>query len=544
MMAARHGRLAAGPHHPRRDRGCGGADDGQVGCLGHSGEVRIAGNTRSRFALGIDRIEVTAKSRRPRGCVARPSPPAGASRRRSRRCGAGRISCPGCGCSRYWCFPRLVGFQARTGRWQIADTSSPLPFGRGAGGEGMVETHKQGRGAARFKALTLTLSRRERGLSTQHFVTSSLRQSYRSSQDPVPNVIGHPTVGKKKETTSGGRSGSGSWAAGRSGRGPPRGPRARPATRSRPSAGWPCGPRPGRPRRAPSLRRRPRPPGDRRPRTTCPRSAWRCLPGSISETSIPQVRSSLRKASLMRLQGVLRGRVGAQVGHGDAAVERAHVHDPPARPPQQRQEGLRDRDLADDVDLELLAHLVEGQEFQRPGHDDPGVIDQARQAGLVRRPPRRGRRPGRSTPASVTSKASGASRGEARPRSRSASASLRTPAKTRYPRPVQRQAAGRADARRGAGNDDGFGRRGVGRHVNPKGWCGRVSAATSLRPAASSSSDPPRRLDPHLPQLADHGRQVHQEGRHAQGRETTATKAIRSAGITTCRSRRATRRRW
>ena len=42
-------------------------------------------------------------------------------------------------------------------------TGLPSPFGRGAGGEGMGKSHKQGRAFSRPMALTLTLSRRERG---------------------------------------------------------------------------------------------------------------------------------------------------------------------------------------------------------------------------------------------------------------------------------------------------------------------------------------------------------------------------------------------
>jgi hypothetical protein len=39
----------------------------------------------------------------------------------------------------------------------------PSPFGRGAGGEGLEKVHKQDNTLSCPKALTLTLSRRERG---------------------------------------------------------------------------------------------------------------------------------------------------------------------------------------------------------------------------------------------------------------------------------------------------------------------------------------------------------------------------------------------
>ena len=41
----------------------------------------------------------------------------------------------------------------------------PSPFGRGAGGGGVVAAHKQGRAFSRSTALAVTLSQRERGHS-------------------------------------------------------------------------------------------------------------------------------------------------------------------------------------------------------------------------------------------------------------------------------------------------------------------------------------------------------------------------------------------
>ena len=63
-------------------------------------------------------------------------------------------------------------------------------------------------------------------------------------------------------------------------------------------------------------------------------------------------------------------------GRGDLAAHRADVDDPALRRADSRQEGLGHRDLADDVDLELVTPLVERHELQRPGDVDARVVDQ------------------------------------------------------------------------------------------------------------------------------------------------------------------------
>jgi len=50
---------------------------------------------------------------------------------------------------------------------------------------------------------------------------------------------------------------------------------------------------------------------------------------------------------------------------------------------QQRQQRLGDRVLADDVHLELAAQPLGGQELERRGHGDAGVVDQPREAALA-----------------------------------------------------------------------------------------------------------------------------------------------------------------
>ena len=52
----------------------------------------------------------------------------------------------------------------------------------------------------------------------------------------------------------------------------------------------------------------------------------------------------------------------------------AHVHDPAPSAAQRGEKRLGDRRLADEVDLELLAQLVDREELERRGHSDAGVV--------------------------------------------------------------------------------------------------------------------------------------------------------------------------
>jgi hypothetical protein len=62
--------------------------------------------------------------------------------------------------------------------------------------------------------------------------------------------------------------------------------------------------------------------------------------------------------------------------HGHAPGRRADVDDRAAGHPQARQERLCDRDLAEDVDLELAPQGVDRHELERSLDDDRGVVDQ------------------------------------------------------------------------------------------------------------------------------------------------------------------------
>jgi hypothetical protein len=59
-----------------------------------------------------------------------------------------------------------------------------------------------------------------------------------------------------------------------------------------------------------------------------------------------------------------------------AGAHRADEDDAPGRLAQQRQRGLRDRDLPDDVDLELLAQVVGREHLERAGNADARVVDE------------------------------------------------------------------------------------------------------------------------------------------------------------------------
>ena len=86
-----------------------------------------------------------------------------------------------------------------------------------------------------------------------------------------------------------------------------------------------------------------------------------------------------------RLDRVLGGAVGRRVGHHHFAADRGDEHDPPLRPAQRRQQGARERHRAEDVDLELAAQLVAGEDLHRAAGADPGVVDERIQASARRR---------------------------------------------------------------------------------------------------------------------------------------------------------------
>jgi hypothetical protein len=91
---------------------------------------------------------------------------------------------------------------------------------------------------------------------------------------------------------------------------------------------------------------------------------------------------------------VLRRRIRTEKRQRAPAGDRADVDDAPLRTAQLRQEGLRDRELADQVHLELPAELVERQELERHRDGDAGVVDETVN-GVVAEPLRRRRDRGR-----------------------------------------------------------------------------------------------------------------------------------------------------
>ena len=86
-----------------------------------------------------------------------------------------------------------------------------------------------------------------------------------------------------------------------------------------------------------------------------------------------------------RLERELRRRVRPVQRQRDAAGDRRDVHDPPARAAQRGQARLRDRELGDDVDLELAAQLVQRHVFERSADRDARVVDEPVEALEVER---------------------------------------------------------------------------------------------------------------------------------------------------------------
>ena len=102
-------------------------------------------------------------------------------------------------------------------------------------------------------------------------------------------------------------------------------------------------------------------------------------PGSTTATRRPHGMSSLRSdiptASMAYFDAA-----SPRVRRGDPAAERRDEHDAAVVAPQQRERGLGDGDLPDDVDLELLAPVVEGHDLDGSGERHPGVVDEGVEA--------------------------------------------------------------------------------------------------------------------------------------------------------------------
>ena len=101
------------------------------------------------------------------------------------------------------------------------------------------------------------------------------------------------------------------------------------------------------------------------------------LAGSTIETVDPPRAELDAERVGDRLERVLRRCVRAEERKRAPAADRAHEDDAPARAAQRREERLRDRDLPDDVHLELVPELVERDELERRGDRDPRVVDEA-----------------------------------------------------------------------------------------------------------------------------------------------------------------------
>ncbi len=85
-----------------------------------------------------------------------------------------------------------------------------------------------------------------------------------------------------------------------------------------------------------------------------------------------------------RLERELGGAVGPHEGGRDEAADRGDVDDPALVRAQHRQHRLGHGDVADQVDLELLADVVEVEELERPRVGAAGVVDERRRARAPR----------------------------------------------------------------------------------------------------------------------------------------------------------------
>ena len=86
-----------------------------------------------------------------------------------------------------------------------------------------------------------------------------------------------------------------------------------------------------------------------------------------------------------RFERELRRAVWSEKGGGHPAADRPHEDDPAGRLANQRKEGLRDGDLADDVDFELTPDRVDGQHLQRARDGHAGVVHEGVEARAVER---------------------------------------------------------------------------------------------------------------------------------------------------------------
>ena len=89
------------------------------------------------------------------------------------------------------------------------------------------------------------------------------------------------------------------------------------------------------------------------------------------------------------LERELRRVVGAHEGRGVPPADRADEQHPPRRLAHQRKHRLGDRHLRDDVHVELPAQVVNRHRLERPGDDDPRVVDDGVEPGSERAGQRR-----------------------------------------------------------------------------------------------------------------------------------------------------------
>ena len=175
-----------------------------------------------------------------------------------------------------------------------------------------------------------------------------------------------------------------------------------------------------------------------------------------------------------RLERELRDRVGAEERQRAPAGDRADDDDAALRGPQRREHRLGDGELADDVDLELAAELVERQVLERRGDRDARVVDEPVE-------PRRSVR-ARDRGGSVTSRITSVVPGGASPGRAARPRSTRQP-----PRGEPRRARG-ADPGGRARDQDGVLSQGARRRSRRAARPGSRRRPGSTAPACSSGA--------------------------------------------------------
>ena len=120
-----------------------------------------------------------------------------------------------------------------------------------------------------------------------------------------------------------------------------------------------------------------------RPRSPFSQIGVATEPGSMIATLTPKGCISWRSESPIASIAYLDAPYGPSMPMAFLPPDRGHEGHPPLCGAQSREQRLGDRNLSDDVDLELAPPLVDGDSLDRARDRDAGVVDEAGQASLV-----------------------------------------------------------------------------------------------------------------------------------------------------------------